>query len=173
MDWMQQIGGLLGQYANGNGDPGRAAEHFDEVARAAPRSAVAEGLADAFRSPQTAPFPNMLSHLFGQSATSQRASVLNTLLSTLGPVVLSQVLARRGVRGAERIGSARTIDPDVAAQVPQDAVEELAAHAERQDPSIVDRLGHFYADQPALVKTLGGAALVVAMAKIAEAQTHR
>ena len=31
----------------------------------------------------------------------------------------------------------------------------------------------FYADQPALVKTLGGLALTVAMAKIAQSQTRR
>jgi hypothetical protein len=170
---MQQIGGVLGKYAAGSANHQEAEADFDHVARQAPRADLGAGLADAFRSPQTPPFPNMLSQLFGQSGGSQRASVLNTLITTLGPAVISQVLARRGVPGAERVGASQTVPPDVAQQIPQEAVEELAAEAERRDPSIVDKLGHFYADQPALVKTLGGAALVIAMAKIAQAQTGK
>lgn len=173
MDWMQQLGGVLNQYAAGTGDHAAAERDFDQVAQAAPRHAVAEGLADAFRSPQTAPFPQMLSQLFGQSGGTQRAGVLNALLTTLGPAVLSQVLSRRGVPGAEHVNGQRTIPPDVAQQIPQDAVEELAREAEQKDPSVIDRLGHLYADQPGIVKTLGGAALVIAMAKVAQAQTRR
>jgi len=52
-------------------------------------------------------------------------------------------------------------------------VEELAAEAEKKDPSILDRVGDFYADQPGLVKTLGGLALAVAMAKVAQGQAKR
>jgi hypothetical protein len=114
----------------------------------------------------------MISHLFGQSGGTQRAGLLNTLLSTLGPTLMAQVLARRGLPAAERLDQTM-ITPDVSQQIPPDAVQELAAEAERTDPSIVDRLSHFYADQPALVKTLGGMALVVAMAKVAQAQTRR
>jgi hypothetical protein len=48
----------------------------------------------------------------------------------------------------------------------------MAAEAEAKDPSIVDRISKFYAEQPALIKTLGGLALTIAMAKIAQRQTQ-
>jgi hypothetical protein len=172
MDWMQQLGGVLNRYADGGGDHGQAASDFDHVAQGAPRDAIGTGLADAFRSPQTPPFADMLGQLFGQSGGTQRAGVLNALLTTLGPVVVSRMLAKRNASAAQHIGAGQPISADVAAQIPAEDVQALAAEAERKDPSIVDRLGHFYADQPALIKGLGGAALVVAMAKIAQAQTR-
>lgn len=172
MDWMQQVGDVLGRYASGTGDHSAAERDFEHVAQAAPRPAVASGIADAFRSPQTAPFPQMLSQLFGQSAPSDRAHLLNTLATTLGPALVSQVLMRRGLQGAKQDESGR-IDPQVVQQMPQEAVEDLAAEAERKDPSVIDRISHVFADQPALVKKLGGAALVIAMAKIAQMQTRQ
>jgi hypothetical protein len=47
---------------------------------------------------------------------------------------------------------------------------EIVAHAEKSNPSIVDQISGFYAEHPTLIKTLGGAALTVALAKIAERQ---
>jgi hypothetical protein len=41
---------------------------------------------------------------------------------------------------------------------------------EKSDPSIVDKASAFYAQHSALVKTLGGAALTIALAKVAERQ---
>jgi hypothetical protein len=100
MDWMQQVGDVLGRYAGGTGDPTAAERDFEHVTQAAPRPAVASGIADAFRPQQTPPFPQMLSQLLNHSAPSQRAGLLNTLVSALGPAVVSQILARRGVQGA-------------------------------------------------------------------------
>jgi hypothetical protein len=173
MDWMQQVGGLLNAYANGSGDQTRAVSDFDDVARAAPRDAMRTGLADAFRSSQTPPFASMLSQIFGRSGGTQRASVLNALISTLGPALVARVLAQRGAAVPPQIQSGQAVAPEVAEQIPPDAVEALAREAEQKDPSIVERISDFYADQPALIKTLGGAALVVAMAKIAQAQTRK
>ena len=172
MDWMQQLGGVLNRYANGSVDHAEAASDFDHIAQAAPPHAIGSGLAEAFRSPQTPPFANMLSQMFSQSGGAQRASVLNALLSTLGPLVVSRILAQRNSPAAKRAQSGHPISPDVAAQIPPEDVEALAAEAERHDPSVIDRLGQLYADQPALIKGLGGAALVVAMAKIAQAQSR-
>ena len=172
MDWIQQLGGVLNRYAGGGGDPTQAASDFDHITQSAPRDAVGTGLADAFRSPQTPPFANMLSQMFGQSGGMQRAGVLNALLTTLGPVVVSRILAQRHTPAAGHIDTGKPISPDVAAQIAPEDVEALAVEAERKDPSIIDRLGQFYADQPALIKGLGGAALVVAMAKIAQAQSR-
>jgi hypothetical protein len=50
--------------------------------------------------------------------------------------------------------------------MPAEFVEEVATHAEQQDPSIIDQVSDFYAQQPQIVKALGGAALVVLLAKL-------
>ena len=54
-----------------------------------------------------------------------------------------------------------------AATVTPDQVQEIAAAAEKQDPSVLDRVGAYYAQHPEVVKVLGGAALAVALGQIA------
>ena len=49
-------------------------------------------------------------------------------------------------------------------------VQQMAAHAEKANPSIIESCSAFYAQHATLVKTLGGAALTIAMAKVAERQ---
>jgi len=172
MDWMQQLGDVFQRYSNGQGDHAQAVNDFDRVAQTAPREVLSSGLADAFRSPQTPAFGNMLSQLFGRSAGPQRANVLNALVTTLGPVVVSRILAQRGTPVSTQIQSEQPIPPAAAEQIPPDAIEALAHEAEQKDPSIIDRISHMYSEQPALIKTLGGMAMVVAMAKIAQAQSR-
>jgi hypothetical protein len=69
-------------------------------------------------------------------------------------------------------GGASKITPEQAAQVSPEAVQQLAAHAEKADPSIIDKASQFYAEHPTLIKTLGGAVLSVALAKVAERQSQ-
>lgn len=171
MSWMDQLGGLLQQYTGAGAHqqaPDQVNEHFDQFAQAAPQSAIADGLAAAFRSDQTPPFNQMLGQLFGQSNGQQRAGILNTLIGTLGPTIVSQVLSRQGSSGlAGLLGGGQTeVPPDVAAQVSPQAVAELAAHAEQKDPSIIDTMSNFYAEHPTLVKGLGAAALAIAMSRL-------
>ena len=172
MSWFEQIGGLLQQYAGAQGAQAPTSVHndFDQFTQAAPQSAIADGLAAAFRSEQTPPFNQMLGQLFAQSAPQQRAGILNTLIGALGPTLVSQVLARRGASGLAGLlgGGQQEIPPDAAAQVPTEAVEEIAAQAEQRDPSVVDMISNFYAEHPTLIKTLGAAALTVALSKIAQ-----
>ncbi|MFT3799903.1 MAG: hypothetical protein QM766_01665 [Burkholderiaceae bacterium] len=61
-----------------------------------------------------------------------------------------------------------TITPEQASQLSPEEVGQIAAEAEKHNPSIIDSLSEFYARNPALVKTLGGAVLAIAMAKIHE-----
>jgi hypothetical protein len=56
----------------------------------------------------------------------------------------------------------------VADQIPADVVEEVAREAEKKDPSIIDRVSDIYAQQPQLLKVLGGAALAIALGKMAQ-----
>ena len=175
MDWFKQIGNVLDRYGDTDPTqaPGEVNEHFDQFSKVAPRAAVADGISAAFRSPQTPPFPNMLANLFGRSSGTQRASILRMLASTVGPALISQVLQRRGQRDAAVAAETDVASPQVAEHVPPEAVEEIAAAAEKRDPSIIDRISTAYADQPQIVKTLGGAALAVALAHFATKQRAR
>jgi hypothetical protein len=42
-------------------------------------------------------------------------------------------------------------------------VQQIAAHAEKQNPSIVDDVSNFYAQHPQIMKAAGGAALAIAL----------
>jgi hypothetical protein len=183
MNWMDQIGGLLQQYANKNDDDpyDNADNDFDQVAQQAPPQAVSQGLSEAFRSNATPPFPNMLGQLFGQSDPNQRANILNMLLRTAGPALLGGALSRGGGAGAMggiggllgQLGGAlssgqQQVTPEVAAQIPPQAVEQLAEKAQQQDPTVVDRISDFYAQNPTVVKALGAVALGIAMRHLAK-----
>ena len=176
MDWLNQVTDIMNKYgaASSGNVPGSVDADFDRLSQHAPSSTLSEGLAEAFRSNQTPPFASMLSQIFERSAATQKTNVLNSLIATLGPGVVSEILQRHGAdRAASELqtGQAR-VSPTTAEQIPSESVEAVAREAEKKDPSIVDRVSQFYADQPALIKTLGGLALTVAMAKVAQRQTQ-
>jgi hypothetical protein len=81
------------------------------------------------------------------------------VLSALG----GGILARMASTG----GGVPQVTPEQASQVTPDQVQELAARAEQHDPTVLDKVGGFYAQHPQLVKTLGSAALAIALAGIA------
>jgi hypothetical protein len=171
---MNELGGLLQQYAGGASAPAPEAvhDHFDQVAQAAPRATLIEGLAAAFSSQQTPPFEQMVAQLFANSTGQQRAGLLNTLLATAGPALLSQAMNRGGGGGlaglAGLLGGGASVTPEQAQQIEPAAVEQLAAQAAESDPSVVERVSSFYAAHPTLVKTLGAAALSLILAKVAQ-----
>lgn len=165
------IGNLLQQYLGGaaaQNNASRAEDDFDQVARNAPRAAVAEGVTEALRSDQTPPFPQMVSQLFDKSDANQRAGMLNQLLRGIGPGVLSSVAG--GALGNLFRGNEApaAITPDQAATMTPQQVEQIAKQAEQENPSIVDRMGDFYAEHPQLVKTIGGAALAILLGRVAQ-----
>jgi len=157
---------------------------FDQLSRTAPNSAVAEGLSAAFRSDTTPPFGNMVSQLFANSSGTQRASLMNTLLAAAGPMVLQQVMSRMGgmsnaggglagLLGNFSGGGQPQVTPEMAEQIPPQAIEQIAAEAEKQDPSIIDRVSGFYAENPDVVKGLGAVALTVALAHLANRHLNK
>jgi hypothetical protein len=164
------IGNLLQQYLGGapNANAGRALEDFDEIAQNAPRSEMAQGVSEALRSDQTPPFPHMVSQLFDRSDATQRAGMLNQLLSGIGPGVLSSLAG--GALGNLFRGhdTPAAITPDQAATMSPEQVRQIAEHAEQHNPGIVDRMGDFYAEHPQLVKTIGGAALAIVLGRVAQ-----
>jgi hypothetical protein len=62
------------------------------------------------------------------------------------------------------------LSPEQAQQLSPEAVQQLATHAQNANPSVVESVSNFYAQHTTLVKTLGGAALSIALAKVAERQ---
>jgi len=170
MSLLDQLSGVLKQYSGGaTQNAANAPEHFDQVAQAAPQSVIAESLSAVFHSDQTPAFGNMVSGLFAQSNGDQKAGMLNQLIASVGPGTIAQ-LAGGGALASLLGGGATQVTPQQAQNVSPEVVQQLAAHAEKADPSIVDKASAFYAQHTTLVKTLGGAALSIALAKVAERQ---
>jgi hypothetical protein len=170
MSWMDQITNVLQNYKQGGaGAPNdnEVANHFNQVAQAAPANDLAGGIASMFRSDQTPPFAQQVGQLFGNSDPTQRANLLNTLLASgAGAGVISQIAQAAGI-SIPTSGGTPQVTPEVAAQIPPQAVQQAAEHAEKSDPSIVDRVSQLYAQHPMLVKTLGALAMSMAMAHLA------
>jgi len=67
-------------------------------------------------------------------------------------------------------GDMRQLSAEEASQGSPEEIQSLAETAAQQDPSIMDRLSEIYAEHPALIKTLGSGALMLALSKIAQSQ---
>ena len=161
---------ILQRYANPTAvsNPDIVHEHFDEVAGAAPPEILGQGVGDAFRSDSTPPFGEMVGKMFGQSNPQQQAGVLNQLLRSMGPAVLSALGG--GILGrmtAPSNADVPQLTPQQASELTPAQAQEIATHAQQHDPSVLDKVGGFYAQHPQLVKTLGSAALAIALAGVA------
>ena len=145
---------------------GNAETHFDQVAQNASHEDLSAGVAAAMRSDQTPSFGSMVGQLFGQSSSTQQAGVLNQILASLGPAALSG--AAGGALGRMLQPGQTQVTADQASQLSPAQVTEIAAHAEQQQPGVIDQVSQFYAQHAGLVKVLGGTALMVALAKMKE-----
>jgi hypothetical protein len=90
------------------------------------------------------------------------------LLRAIGPGVLSALGG--GILGpiaAPASAGVPQVTPEQASQLTPQQVQEIATRAEQHDPSVLDHVGDFYAQHPQLVKTLGSAALAIALAGVA------
>ena len=164
------IGNLLQQYLGGapKADNSQLGDDYNQIAQHAGPAAVEQGLSEAFRSDQTPPFSQMVGNLFGNADPQQKAGMLGQLLSGLNPAVLASVVGGLGGLLGESHGSAPAVTQDQASQLTPDQVTDIAAKAEQHNPGIVDKMSGFYASHPDLVKTIGSAALAIALAKIAQ-----
>lgn len=172
------LGSLLQQYIGGGSAPApaQAQAHFDQAAQNAPANVLSSGLAAMFRSDATPAFGQMAGQLFGQANPNQQAGMLNSLLASMGPAVLGSLLSKGGASGLGGLlgqftgggTAAPNLTPDQASQLTPEQVQVIASHAEQANPGVIDQMSAFYAQHPTLVKTLGGAALSIALAKMAE-----
>jgi hypothetical protein len=167
------LGNMLQQYLGGgaNANQAQAADDFDRVSQNVPREEVARGVTQALRSDQTPPFPQMVGNLFGNGNPDQRAGMLNQILASVGPSLLSG--GAGGILGNLLGGGQNRVTPEQASQLSPDQVTQIAAQAEQHNPGIVDRMGDFYAEHPTLVKSLGGAALAIALGHMAQGMQRR
>lgn len=158
--------GLLQQYTGASpaNPPANAQQDFQKVAEAASQEHLASGIAEAFHSNQTPAFPEMLASLFGQSNGQQRAGILNQLVSAAGPAL------EGGMAGqlAGLLKGGGNITPQQAEQVSPEAVQQLAAHAQNSNPSIIEQASSFYAQHPQLVQGLGAGALALIMSHMSK-----
>ena len=168
------LGGLLQKYLGGNAPSATDAQaHFDEVAQNASPSILSQGLSAMFHSDQTPPFSQSASQMFGQANPNQKAGMLNQLIAGMDPAVLASLLSGAGgaaiasVLGKSASTAEAPITPEQAAQLTPEQVQQMADHAQQNSPSIVDHMSDFYAQHSGLIKTLGGAALAIALANIA------
>ena len=98
---------ILKQYTQPTADAAATSQtHFDEVARSVPPDVLGKGVADTLRSDQTPPLGDMISQMFSRANPQQQAGMLNQILGSLGPGVLSG--AAGGVLGRVLGGSANT-----------------------------------------------------------------
>jgi hypothetical protein len=90
-------------------------------------------------------------------------------VSSVNPATLTQILSGVGLAGLA--GRSNTqLTPEQAQKLSPEAVQQLATHAQNSNPSVVESISTFYAQHTTLIKTLGGAAMTVALAKVAERQ---
>jgi hypothetical protein len=157
MGLFDEVKDLAAQYTGGgtpSGDPGA---HFDQLSKTVDSSTLSQGIAAAIRSDQTPPFAQLAAQLFSNGSADQKASMLNTILAA-APQLSTLIPALGG----------GTLTPQQASAISPDAVQNLAHQAEQHDPSVIDKLSSVYANHPTLVKTLGTAAMVIAIRKVAE-----
>ena len=162
MDILAQYAGQAASSAQPQSQP-PAHEDFSQVASQASPGLLGGGIAQAL---QGAPegFESSISRLFENSDPQQRTGLLQRLIEAAGPTVLASFaggalshLAQPGATAQE--ADAKAITPAQAG--------ELAGAARESNPGVVSELGSFYSQHPTLVKTLGAAALAIAMRHMA------
>jgi hypothetical protein len=163
MGLLDNVKNVLTQYASGAAPAGDAGAHFEQVAQSVDSGVLAQGIAAAMRSDQTPPFAELASQLFASGSGNQRMAMINTLLSSASPEQRAQLSAL--IPG---LGAASSVTGAQAAAISPAALQTLAQHVEQHDSGIVEKMSALYAAHPTLVKTLGSAAMMIAMRKIAE-----
>jgi hypothetical protein len=162
---MALLNDILNRYLGGASGTNTIGDDFNHVANNVPPDVLSKGLNAAFGSSSTPAVGQMVAQMFENSTPEQRAAILNHLVGALGPNA-GAVLG--GLLGQNSGATPPTITPGQAAQVDPQQVQDAVTQAQQHNPGIVDGLSDFYAQHPGLVKTLGGAALTIALAKISE-----
>jgi|SRR5215467_2167896 len=169
MAWMDEISDIFNRYCGVAGGtasaPADPHQDYRDIAETAPPQVMADALAHAFRSDQTPSFPEMVSSLFRESNPDQRAGLLNQLIAAIGPTALAGIPGLKELAGSA--GGGQSVTPQSANQISAEQVQQAAARAQRDNPSVIDQISGFYAQHPGVVKALGSAAITIAIQRIA------
>ena len=162
MALLDSLKNLLGQYTSGTASEQDAAAHFQQMAQSVDASTLAPGIAAAMRSDQTPPFNELVAHLFSNAPTDQKAAMLNSLLGAMSP-------EQRATVDRDASGS-HGWDGEWGPGVGTVAGRGRSGRATGRTAQSVDRRPHEHVlrSAPDLVRTLGTAAMMIAMRKIAE-----
>lgn len=166
MNRESDVSALLQQYAAETGvrSMQKVEQDFAAVLQQVPAEHVTSGLAEAMHSEQTPPFEDMVGDSFARGDETLRAEMLRQLLDCAGPAAMGP-LVDSGI-----LVSADGGVPFVTADADPELVRRIAREAVLEDPDVVFRMSEFYVEDPAACQALGGAALSVALGKIAEAR---
>lgn len=156
---------ILNRYLGGAAGDGSLADDFHAVSQNVSPDVISKGLQAALGSSETPAAGQMIGQMFAQSSPEQRAAMLNQLIAALGPSAQG-VLG--GILGSNIAAAGPSVDPGQAASVSTQQVEEAVTKAQQHDPGVLGGLSDFYAQHPTLVKTLGSAALAIALGKISQ-----
>jgi hypothetical protein len=172
MSHENDVNALLQQYAAETGvrSVQKVEKDFAEIAQRVPSDHVSNGLSEAIRSEHTPPFEEMVGQSYEQGDPQTRAGMLNQLLEA-GGAAAARPLVENGLLSdvpADDTGRGPVVDQDLAGRLQPELVQQIALEATREDPGVIDRMSILYAEDAALLKTLGGATLGVALNKIAE-----
>ena len=108
----------------------------------------------------------------GAQADRAMATVFTYVLgNALGPAAAASLAG--GVLGRVLSPGASQVTPDQASSLTPDDVTAVVDEAHAAHAGLADQLGSFYAHHSELIKTLGGAALMVAAARMQEQLTER
>lgn len=172
MAWTDMVGDVLKQYAGG-APGGNAEADFDSVAQHAPQDNMQKAILDMMQGGATQgaskqDIGSIVSRVFGAAGGEQKAGILNTLLSAVGPTIIQQVLRHMNLGSLAESFSGGQVTAEQAQQVPPEAAGQMAQKAKEQDPNTMNALSGFLSGNPGLLKSLGGGALSSIMTRIAQ-----
>jgi hypothetical protein len=172
MSMEKDVSSVLQQYATDTGvhSTKKVENDFAQVTQQMPAEDVMNGLSEAIRSDHTPPFDQMVGESFEQGDAEQRAGMLNQLLDGAGPSAVEALIVSGLMRDTAKSDGVQepAITPELADQIHPELVQQIAREAQEGNPDLIEKMSNFYAEDPALVKTLGGGTLSVALSKIAE-----
>ena len=163
MSLLDQVKNVLAQYTSGTASPQDAENHFQQVAQAADPSTLAQGISAVMHSDETPPFADIVSQLFTNATPDQKTAMLNALLASAPADARRQISAM--IPGA---AADAAVSGSQAASTSSDTVAKIAQTLHEQGAGVIDKMSAFYAQHPTLVKSLGSAAMIIAMRRIAE-----
>jgi hypothetical protein len=158
MGLVNKLGQMLGDATKGNLD-------LEKLSKSSPQD-LTQGIMQAFRSDQTPPFGEMASQLFSKADPQQKSGLLNTILGAIGPNALGQLGADQGgLRNILNSLQTGRVSPEQAEQVSPQEFGRLADQAEKQNPTVIERISQFVSQNPGMLKSLGGTAVALVTSK--------